>query len=98
MYVPIFNGYTEMVATGVNTTGRVNGPITVIYDNGKNLYSVDNQGYYMLLYIAGSYEKFAPAQIFRSFARKNTPYPMVLSGNRYRAPAARLSGPICAYI
>ncbi len=49
-YFPIFNGYAEMVAAGVNTTGRVNGPITVIYDNGKNLYTVDNQGYYMLLY------------------------------------------------
>ena len=49
-YFPIFNGYAEMVAAGVNTTGRVNGPITVIYDNGKNLYTIDNQGYYMLLY------------------------------------------------
>ena len=85
MYVPIFNGYTEMAATGVNTTGRVNGPITVIYDNGKNLYSVDNQGYYMLLYIAGSKKNLRRRGFFRSFARKNTPNPMVLSGNRYRA-------------
>ena len=49
-YVPIFNGYAEMVAAGEDKEGRVNGPITVIYDNGKNMYTVDKQGYYMLLF------------------------------------------------
>ena len=49
-YVPIFNSYAEMVAAGVNTTGRVNGPITAIYYKNKNLYTKDSQGNYMDIY------------------------------------------------
>ena len=49
-YFPIFNGYAEMVAAGVNTIGRVNGPITAIYYNNKNLYTKDSQGNYMDIY------------------------------------------------
>ncbi len=49
-YVPIFNSYAEMVAAGVNTIGRVNGPITAIYYNNKNLYTKDSQGNYMDIY------------------------------------------------
>lgn len=50
VYFPTFNGYAEMVAAGVNTTGRVNGPITAIYYNNKNLYTKDSQGNYMDIY------------------------------------------------
>lgn len=49
-YVSIFNSYAEMVAAGVNTIGRVNGPITAIYYNNKNLYTKDSQGNYMDIY------------------------------------------------
>lgn len=49
-YVPIFNSYAEMVAAGVNTIGRVNGPITAIYYKNKNLYTKDSQGNYMDIY------------------------------------------------
>ena len=50
VYFPTFNGFAEMVEAGVNTTGRINGPITAIYYNNRNLYTKDNQGHYMDLY------------------------------------------------
>ncbi len=50
VYFPTFNSYAEMAEAGVNTTGRINGPITAIYYNNRNLYTKDNQGHYMDLY------------------------------------------------
>lgn len=57
VYLPTYDGYEAMVAAGVDKEGRVNGPIIVIYDDGKNLYTKDNTGYYMNLFNQSRSEK-----------------------------------------
>ncbi len=49
------------------------GDITVIYDNGKNLYSVDNHGYYMLLYKPEVRKICAGANFFVALLAKTPP-------------------------
>lgn len=48
---PPFDGFESFISTlGENKEGTVNGPITVIYQNGQYLYVEDNKKYPMLIY------------------------------------------------
>lgn len=46
----VYDGYEAYVTADPKTGAKVNGPITAIYQNGQNLYTVDNKNYYMLVY------------------------------------------------
>lgn len=49
-YVGIYDGFAGLVEAGAGSQGTVNGPITVIYQNGQYLYVVDNENYPMLIF------------------------------------------------
>ena len=49
-YFGTFTNYTEYIAANPTNGGKVNGPITAVYQNGQYLYTVDNTGYPMLVY------------------------------------------------
>ena len=46
----VFSNFAELIAAGKGTTGKVMGPITVVYHNAKNIYVQDANGTNMLLF------------------------------------------------
>ena len=50
VYEASFSGFADMVSGGSGTTGKVQGPITAVYQNGQYLYMVDSSDYPMLVY------------------------------------------------
>ena len=49
-YEATYNGFESFIAAGKGTTGVVDGPLTVIYQNGQNLYMQDSKGYQTLVF------------------------------------------------
>lgn len=49
-YVGNYKGFAELINAGENSEGIVDGPITVVYQNGQYLYVVDSSTYPMLVY------------------------------------------------
>ena len=49
-YEATYNGFESFIAAGKGTTGVVDGPLTVIYQNGQNLYMQDRKGYQTLVF------------------------------------------------
>lgn len=50
VYVGHYSGFEALVNEGANAEGTVDGPITVVYQNGQYLYVVDSSNYPMLVY------------------------------------------------
>lgn len=50
IYVGNYKGFEALVNEGANAEGTVDGPITVVYQNGQYLYVVDSSNYPMLVY------------------------------------------------
>ena len=50
IYVPTYDGYDEITADDKDAEVKIEGPITVLYQNGRNLYTMDSRNNYMLLF------------------------------------------------
>ena len=50
VYEKIHSGYDEITADDKDAVVKIEGPITVLYQNGRNLYTIDSRNNYMLLY------------------------------------------------
>gem|GEM_PF-2790124 len=50
VYEKIYSGYDEITADDKDAEVKIDGPITVLYQNGKNLYTMDSRNNYMLLF------------------------------------------------
>lgn len=50
VYEKIYSGYDEITADDKDAEVKIEGPITVLYQNGRNLYTIDSRNNYMLLF------------------------------------------------
>lgn len=50
VYEKIYSGYDEITADDKDAEVKIDGPITVLYQNGRNLYTMDSRNNYMLLF------------------------------------------------
>lgn len=50
VYEGVYNDFSSMIAKGAGTYGTINGPITVFYNNGSNLYAYDRDNVGMLFF------------------------------------------------
>lgn len=64
-----FKNFAALIAAGVNTTGTVDGPLAVFYQNGKNLYiyDADNQG---MLFFGTAAKEYANGTRFTTTTAK----------------------------
>lgn len=49
-YYGTYDNYVEFVEANPSNGGKIEGPITIIYVNGTNIYTIDSEDNYMLLY------------------------------------------------
>ena len=73
VYVGNYNGFEALVNAGANTEGTVDGPITVVYQNGSYLYVVDSSNYPMLVY-GNVNETLTNGQTISEISGKYSPY------------------------